>query len=233
MAEQLETVRRNLEDVRQRIADAAHRAGRSRDEITLVGVTKYVDPPTAALLVEAGCAHLGESRPQQLWEKAEKLSGLPICWHMVGHLQRNKVNRTVPLQPLFHGIDSYRTLASINKAAETGGITAQVLLEVNCSGDAEKHGFTPDQLPQDIEDLSLFRNVQVVGLMTMAARQGGPDVARRNFANLRELRDRYARNALEGTSLDQLSMGMSGDFEQAIEEGATIVRIGSALWTDL
>jgi len=227
-----ETIRANLHRIRERIAHAAERAERDPLSVTLVGVTKYVDAACTAALQAAGCRDLGESRPQQLWAKAEatELAGREINWHMIGHLQRNKIARTVALRPLIHGIDSYRTLSGVNKAAENEGFVAEVLLEVNCSGDAAKHGVSPDQLPQDIEDLDAFRNVRVRGLMTMAAREGGPDVARRNFALLRELRDKVSPLAPPGTSLDELSMGMSGDFEQAIAEGATIVRVGSALW---
>ena len=227
-----DTIRANLDRTRERIALAAERAGRDPETIKLVGVTKYVDAATTAALVDAGCNALGESRPQQLWAKAEAagLAGRPIEWHMIGHLQRNKTARTVALRPLIHGIDNFRTLGAVNKAAETGDFVAEVLLEVNCSGDETKHGVAPDQLPHDIEDLNYFLNIRVRGLMTMAARGGGERVARENFALLRELRDKCQPLAPAGTTLDELSMGMSGDFEQAIAEGATIVRIGSALW---
>lgn len=208
-------------------------AGRSPDEVTLVGVTKYVGPREAAALVRAGCRDLGESRPQQLWEKAEspELAGADVRWHMIGHLQRNKTPRTVAMTPLIHSVDSFRTLGAINKAAETAGVTAEYLFEVNCSGDPEKHGMPPAQLPMDVEECSqFFRNTRLRGLMTMAAREGDSDATLRTFSYLRELRDRVASRLCEGDSLDILSMGMSGDLEEAIVEGSTMVRIGSALW---
>lgn len=224
-------VRDNVRRVQARIAAAAERCGRSASEITLVGVTKYVDAPTAAALVAAGCFDLGESRPQQLWEKeaAAELAELPVRWHLIGHLQRNKVARTAPIASLIHSVDSTRLLRAINDAA-TREEPADVLLEVNTSGDEQKHGLTPDQARGLVEKLNEFPNCRVRGLMTMAAREGGPDVAQRNFAALRQLRDELQAAAPAGVVLKQLSMGMSGDFEEAIAEGATIVRVGSALW---
>lgn len=235
MPDAAEIIRDNLQRVRERIANAAAVAGRSPDEITLVGVSKYVDAEKTALLAAAGCLDLGESRPQQLWAKADssELASYDVRWHMIGHLQSNKIKRTMQLHPLLHGIDSYRTLGGLNKVAEQGDFVAEVLLEVNCSGDPEKDGIAPEQLPAGIEDLDAFRHVRVCGLMTMAARVGGVDVARRNFARLRELRDQVAPLAPAGTTLETLSMGMSGDFEAAIAEGSTMVRVGSALWENL
>jgi len=229
----------NLRRVRERIARAAEGAGRSADEITLVGVTKYVGPREAAELAAAGCADLGESRPQELWEKAKALqragaSSPPLRWHLVGHLQRNKVRRTLPLVHMIHSVDSERLLAAINDelgrevASQTSPI--KVLLEVNTSGEAAKHGLPPDGVEPLVAAAPQYPRVAVCGLMTMAALEGGPAVAARNFAALRELRDRLKSNAPSGVRLDELSIGMSGDFEVAVGEGATIVRIGSLLW---
>ncbi|TWT98034.1 Pyridoxal phosphate homeostasis protein [Botrimarina colliarenosi] len=222
-------VRSNLARVQERIATACAAAGRPADEVTLVGVSKYVAAAETAALVAAGCATLGEARPQQLWAKAEapELADLPIAWRLIGHLQRNKVERTVATVASIDSVDSLRLLASIDKAAAACGKTQAVLLEVNESGDAEKHGFAPTDLPAVLAELSGYPHVQVTGLMTMAARSGDEDTARRNFAALRELRDRVATPDLP---LTELSMGMSGDFEEAILEGSTMVRVGSALW---
>ena len=232
MTDLLATVRANLAAIEERIAHATASAGRPEGSVKLIGVTKYVGAAETAALVAAGCRRLGESRPQQFWSKADspELSKYDLEWHLIGHLQRNKVARTVALGPLIHGVDSNRILMAINKAAEVAGTTAKVLLEVNCSGDSEKHGILPERLAKDVEELGVFGNVRVRGLMTMAARDGGTDTARRNFALLRKLRDKVAPLTPEGHTLDELSMGMSGDFEQAILEGSTLVRIGSALW---
>jgi PLP dependent protein len=232
----------NLRRVRERISAAAESCGRTAVEITLVGVTKYVSPREAAELVAAGCHDLGESRPQELWNKAEELMragelvppASPIRWHLVGHLQRNKVRRTLPLVSLIHSVDSERLLAAINETQveATGGTAAScnVLLEVNTSGESAKHGLEPKDVGPLLAAAPQFPHVRICGLMTMAALEGGPDVAARNFATLRELRDRLKPQAPDCVALNELSMGMSGDFENAIREGATIVRIGSLLW---
>jgi pyridoxal phosphate enzyme (YggS family) len=224
----------NLAAVRGRIAAAAARSGRAADEITLVAVTKYVSADMVRLLVAAGCRELGESRPQALWEKAAALADLPVRWHMVGHLQRNKVRRTLPLVTMIHSIDSPRLLEAVDQ--EQGCLPRReparlpVLLEVNTSGEAAKGGFAPDDAERLLAELPRYPHVSVCGLMCMAALEGGLDEARRDFAALRALRDRLCGGCPPGVTLDQLSMGMSGDFPVAIEEGATIVRVGSALF---
>jgi pyridoxal phosphate enzyme (YggS family) len=229
----------NLRRVRERITQAAEAAGRRADDVTLVAVTKYVDAIATAEAIAAGCRDLGESRPQELWAKSATLNsrlGEPasaggVRWHLIGHLQRNKVRRTLPLVALIHSVDSERLLAAINSDAQSLGIdTVRVLLEVNTSGDSAKHGLAPDEVEPLIANSTQFSRVAICGLMTMAALEGGPTVARRNFAALRELRDRLAPRVPAGVELTELSMGMSGDFEEAIREGATIVRVGSALW---
>jgi PLP dependent protein len=222
-----EKIAANLKEVRDRIADAARSAGRSPDEVRLVAVTKYVDAATAQLLVDAGCRDLGESRPQQLWDKAATLPDPAIRWHLIGHLQRNKVRRTLPLVHLIHSGDSLRLLEELDREAES---PLSVLLEVNVSGETAKHGFAPDELPRHVEALAALTHLEIRGLMAMAGLEGDAASARRDFAGLRELRDRLRRDWSGRFGLDELSMGMSGDFEQAVAEGATIVRIGSALF---
>ncbi|MEM6329187.1 MAG: YggS family pyridoxal phosphate-dependent enzyme [Planctomycetota bacterium] len=221
----------NYNRVLDAVAAAAARAGRSAEEVTLVGVSKYVGPVATAALVEAGCSDLGESRPQQLWEKAAapELAGTPVRWHQIGHLQRNKATRTVATASMIHTVDSPRLLRAIDSAA-SAELPAEVLLEVNTSGDAEKHGLTAEEAKELVARLPEFPRCRVSGLMTMAAREGGPAVARANFAALRRLREELQADAPAGVTLPHLSMGMSGDFVEAIAEGATHVRIGSALW---
>ena len=184
-------------------------------------------------LAEAGCLDLGESRPQELWQKAAEVSDLPIRWHLIGHLQRNKVERSLPLASLIHSVDSLRLLAAIEAAADSLDRIVPVLLEVNVSGDQTKYGLPPSEMPARIVEAAAFRHVQIRGLMGMAALEGGPERARRDFRALRELRDQLRKSTAPNVSLDELSMGMSDDFEVAIEEGATLVRIGSALFEGL
>ena len=220
----------NVDRVRQRIAAAAARSGRDAGAITLLAATKYVTPTAARFVAEAGCIDLGESRPQQLWEKAAALTDLKVRWHLIGHLQRNKARRTLPLVALIHSVDSAELLADLDRLAGELSCRTKILLEVHISGDAGKDGFAPEELAPLLEQLPGYRNVEVAGLMGMASLEGGLDAARRDFARLRQLRDRLTGQLPPGVSLAELSMGMSGDFEAAIEEGATIVRVGSALF---
>jgi pyridoxal phosphate enzyme (YggS family) len=225
----------NLRRVRERIASAAAAAGRDAAEVTLVGVTKYVGVREALELVEAGCTDLGESRPQELWSKAgalasaERSAASRVHWHLVGHLQRNKLRRTLPLVSLIHSVDSARLLAAIDAEWQSFSSAQnlqlppiRVLLEVNTSGEAAKHGLAPADVERTLAAANRFPRVEICGLMTMAALEGGLDAAARNFAALGALADRF--------QLKERSMGMSGDFEVAIRAGATIVRVGTALW---
>lgn len=223
----------NLAALKERIAAAASRSGREAADVCLVAVTKYVDAETTRAVLEAGCYDLGESRPQQLWSKAESLDKLEVRWHLVGQLQRNKVARTLPLVSLIHSMDSVKLARAIDREAAKLKRTVDVLLELNISGDAAKHGFSPEQVEPVFPSLAELTHVRVTGLMTMAHREGGVEMAERDFAALRELRDRLSKVCPQNVSLTQLSMGMSGDFEAAIAEGATIVRVGSTLFEGL
>ena len=203
-------------------------AGRRVEDVRLVGAAKYVDAATTAVLVAAGLHDLGESRPQELWRKAETLPDPAIRWHLIGHLQRNKVRKTLPGAWLIHSADSLRLLQEIDRDAAALGRTAVVLLELNVSGDAAKHGLPPESVECCCPTSPLCA-VRVMGLMTMASHEGGR-AQRKGFARLREVRERLARCCPPEISLAELSMGMSDDFDLAIEEGATMVRVGSALF---
>lgn len=223
----------NLAAIRAQIAAAATAAGRDPASVRLVGVTKYVGVQTALELFSAGCGDLGESRPQELWAKEEAIGNhLPIIWHLIGHLQRNKVKRTIAHAALIHSGDSPRLLEELQRESASRGYRQSILLEVNISGDATKHGFAPDALLSYAATLPTLTSLQIRGLMGMASLEGGSEEARRDFAKLRELRDAL-QAACPALSLPELSMGMSGDFREAIAEGATIVRIGSALFEGL
>lgn len=220
----------NLAQVEERIAEAAARSGRRRGDVRLVAATKYVGVEIIRLLIAAGCRTLGESRPQQLWPKAEALAGRGVSWHMIGQLQRNKVRRTLPLVELIHSADSLRLVEAVDRIAKELQLRAGLLMEVNTSGDETKHGLSTGQLEDALPRLAEYANVEVRGLMCMAGLESGPDETRSQFAALRELRDRLRPSCPGGVALEELSMGMSGDYEIAIEEGATIVRVGSALF---
>ncbi len=220
----------NLHAVRQRMAEAARRSGRQADEVTLIGVTKYVDAEVTASLVQAGCLTLGESRPQVLWAKAESLAHLPIQWHMIGHLQSNKIRRSLPLLACIHSVDSTRLLDHLQREAVRANHRLSVLLEVNVSRDAEKTGLLPEDIVPLAERLDQWSGLDVRGLMAMSGRLSDAKQSRREFAQLRELRDQMQRLCPDGIVLSHLSMGMSSDYTIAIEEGATMVRVGSALF---
>ncbi|QGJ72424.1 YggS family pyridoxal phosphate-dependent enzyme [Planctomycetales bacterium 10988] len=233
MSQLSEKIANNVAAIRERIVDAAKRSGRNADEVTLVAITKYVGLEETKALIDAGCLQLGESRPQSLWEKADAFSDNSVHWHLIGHLQTNKIKRTLPLISTLHSGDRIKLLKALNKEAESANLSTPSLpiyLEVNISGDTEKHGFQPDDLEKLLPEIANFHSLQVIGLMGMAARQGGIEIARKNFESLRLLRDRLLTNLPENVDLSQLSMGMSGDFEVAIEEGSTAVRIGSSLF---
>ena len=180
----------NVAEVRGRMAAAAARAGRHAEEVRLVAVTKYVGLDEIRALVAAGCTDLGESRPQQLWDRAAELCDLPIRWHMIGHMQRNKVERTLPLVAMIHSLDSLRLAEAIDAAAGKMDRTVPVLLEVNISREPAKHGFAPEEIEPLLPKLIELEHLEIRGLMCMAGLEGGGDEARRDFAGLRTLRDR-------------------------------------------
>lgn len=230
-----ERCRHNLAAVRDRVAAACRSAGRDPGDIRLVGVTKYVSAESTRMLLEAGCLDLAESRPQSLWAKATSLADHDPAprWHLIGHLQRNKLRRTLPLVSLLHSLDSLRLIEAIEAEAAAMELVCDALVEVNLAGDPGRTGVMESDVPAVLEAAGRAPHVRVLGLMGMAAVPDGNDSgseARRQFARLRELRDDLAGRVPTATGLRELSMGMSGDFVEAILEGATLVRVGSALW---
>lgn len=217
----------NLEIIHQRIANAAERHGRSAKEVKLVAVSKTYPPEIIREAMEAGQRVFGENRVQ---DAVTKIDALPpdLEWHLIGHLQTNKVRKVIGRFALFHGVDNTSLALQMNRIAGEFGVTARVLLEVNISGEESKFGFAPASLPAAMEELLPLPHLRIEGLMTMAPFSENPESARPVFEGLRKLRD--ALSAATGHPLRELSMGMSGDFEQGIAEGATIVRIGSAIF---
>lgn len=221
-----EKLQENLRAVQTRIVNACNRAGRSPNEITLVAVTKMVSAKIASNLHQLGISDLGESRPQELWRKAALLPNT-VRWHLIGHLQRNKIDQTAPLTCLIHSVDSNRLLNALNTWAEKNQRTLDVLIEFNLSGEAAKTGMLIADAAKIVELIRSLPAIRIKGLMTMAALQNA-EACRPTFQSLRTLRDEL-RNKVDSL-LPFLSMGMSNDFEVAIEEGATHVRIGSDLF---
>ncbi len=241
------TLHANVVRVRDRIANACRQAGRASDTVTLVAVTKYVSAGMTRLVRDAGVVDLAESRPQSLWDKAASLAtqGDAARWHLIGHLQRNKIRRTLPLLSMLQSLDSLRLLEAIEAEAIRSAEAIQaaeaiptagspippldVLVEINLTDDPGRSGVLPVDAPRLVAAAARSSAIRLQGLMGMAARPDSGSDARRDFARLRSLRDDLAATTADPMMLRQLSMGMSGDFEAGILEGATIVRIGSAL----
>ena len=224
----------NLAQIRERIAAASARAGRSEDSVHLVAVTKYASWPWVEALVNLGVRDLGESRPQQLLERYELLQHIPeVRWHLIGHLQRNKVRPMLACASRFHSVDTFRLLERMELLAGELAARPRVFLEVNISGEASKDGFSPEELESRWSELAKLSHVRITGLMTMAPYTTDEDTIRGVFRGLRLLRDRLIAESEGRLSLPELSMGMSGDYEIAIEEGATHIRIGSRLFDGL
>jgi hypothetical protein len=195
--------------------------------VELVAVSKKQSAELIREAVDAGQLLFGENRVQEAMVKIPSLPG-SLRWHLVGHLQSNKIRKALPLFELIHSVDSAELAGEIDRIAGDMGLFPRVLLEVNVSGEGSKHGFRPEQLERDLETLLALPRLQVEGFMTMAPLAPEAEAARPFFARLRELRDRMAARA--GIPFGILSMGMSGDFEVAVEEGATLVRVGSAIF---
>jgi pyridoxal phosphate enzyme (YggS family) len=223
------TIRSRLDAVEARLCAACARAGRPRADVTLVAVTKTVSAAVAAILPQLGVLDLGENRPQELWRKAAALPPV-VRWHLIGHLQSNKIERTLPLVRCIHSVDSLRVLAALDDDATPQPNGLEVLLEINASREAHKHGFAPEEVEHLAQVLQTLRHVRVVGLMTMAAYEEPSERCRPTFALLRNLRDRLRTELGTPDALPHLSMGMSNDFEIAIEEGATFIRLGTVLF---
>ncbi len=222
------TFKDRLEEVRARVSRAAARSGRRPEDVTLVAVTKGTDLDGVREAFEAGLRIFGENRVQEALSKAPALDAE---WHLIGHLQTNKVKAALPLFRLVQSVDSERLVRALSGAALAEGRRLDVLIEVNVSGDAAKHGFDLARLPAELEPLFDLPGIRVRGLMGMAPLEGGERAAREAFAKLRTLRDALAAQKDVRYEMKHLSMGMSGDFEAAIEEGSSMVRIGRALFS--
>ena len=216
-----------LAQVRENIARAAARAGHRPEDVELIAISKTHPPEAVHQVADTGQALFGESRVQEAKAKIPLLPGR-LRWHFIGHLQKNKIRAALPMFELFHSVDSLDTARQFQRIAEEDGLRPRVLLEVNVAGESSKFGFSPDALRREAEDLLALDRLEITGLMTMAPFAPEPEKARPFFRELRGLRDELEQRT--GGGLPQLSMGMSGDYEVAVEEGATLVRVGSAIF---
>jgi hypothetical protein len=224
--EEAATLQDRVEAVRLRVAAACARVGTGPESVALMAVTKAHGPDRASEIAEAGIRLMGESRVQEAAQKIPQCPG-SIEWHFIGHLQTNKTNLAVSLFEMIHSVDSIKLLNSVETAASAQGRNMPVCLQVNVSGEGSKHGFNPDEVPAVLEQAQSLTHVTVSGLMTIPPFASEPETARPHFVKLRALRDAWRQES--GFALDVLSMGMSHDYEVAIEEGSTCVRIGTAI----
>jgi pyridoxal phosphate enzyme (YggS family) len=233
-----------LDEVRERIAAACARAKRDPAEVTLVAVTKTAAPEQIREIISLGVTDLGESRVQVLTQRAaqiqeflqrrgalgDEVQPVKVRWHMIGHLQRNKVKQVLPTVSLVHSVDSLRLAEEIEAAAEKAGKKANVLLQINASEEASKFGVAVGAAVHLAEQIDSMEHVNLIGLMTMGPLDAPPEKVRHAFARTREIFEEMKWHKIGGTAFRHLSMGMSNDFEIAIEEGATLVRVGTALF---
>lgn len=222
----MSAIAENLKRVQDRIAKAAQRSGRSADAVKLIVVTKTWPADVVQQVVDAGTRVLGESRVQEAQHKVTEVAGT-VSWHLIGHLQRNKAKIALPLFDLIHSVDTLRLAKEISRWAVRGNTPVRVLVQVNTSGEASKFGVSPNAALDLVGQVDDLVGVSVAGLMTIGAFAPDPEAVRPNFVLLRQIRDRIA---IHKPHVSALSMGMTGDFEVAIEEGATMVRVGTAIF---
>lgn len=221
----------NLKRVEENISNACKRAGRNREDITLIAVSKTKPIEMMEEALEAGIKDFGENKVQELTSKYEKMNK-DFNWHMIGHLQRNKVKYIVDKVDLIHSVDSLRLAKQIEKEAQKRNVKSDILIEVNIANDPNKFGFKEEELYSTIEEISNLKHINIKGLMTIAPYVDDPEDNRDFFRRIKQLSVDINSKNVDNVGMDILSMGMSGDYEVAIEEGATIVRIGTGIFGD-
>jgi|LSQX01.1.fsa_nt_gb pyridoxal phosphate enzyme (YggS family) len=222
-------IKNNIEAVHKRISASAAKVGRDPEDIKLIGVSKTVDAARIREAYKCGIEIFGENRVQELCEKTDILD-VECIWHMIGHLQTNKVKYIIDKVDLIHSLDSLELAREINKRAEKAGRIANVLVQVNVAREDTKFGIGPEDTIRFVKEVSQMGNIGIKGLMTIAPFSQNPEGVRWVFAGLGKLRIDISKENIDNVSMDYLSMGMSNDFEVAIEEGSNMVRIGTALF---
>ena len=218
----------NLNEIQRRITAACDRCGRNPSEVTLVAVSKTMSVVRIEEAMDAGITTFGENRIQEAWQKYQAISQR-VHWHFIGHLQTNKAKRAVQFADVIEAVDSYHLAAEIDKRARELDRRVEIYVQVNTSGEYQKSGVSPEEAVAFVDQISCFKNLDVTGLMTIGAFLPDPEQVRPNFTRLRQLRD-MINDSDRVQKLSHLSMGMTDDFEVAIEEGATVIRIGRALF---
>lgn len=216
-----------LNDVKARISAAAKECGRVPEDIKLIAVTKTYPIEAMNEAIRLGVTDIGENKPQEIRDKFDNV--LPVNWHLIGHLQTNKVKYIIDRCTLVHSVDSIKLMAEIDRQAQDHNRDIDILIQVNISGEESKSGIAPDELPLLLEYAKNLTNTHVKGLMTIAPKCDIDEVSR-HFSNMKKLFDQTAKQSYKNVTMTELSMGMSGDFETAIKHGATMVRIGSLIF---
>jgi pyridoxal phosphate enzyme (YggS family) len=221
---------KRIQNIKKRIEEAADRCGRNPSTVRLVAVSKTIPVDRVKEAIKAGVTVLGESYIQEAREKFNQLATSPVSWHFIGHLQSNKAKYAVRLFDLIHSVDSFKLARELNKHAQKNAKIQNILIQINISKESSKSGADAANVLDLINQVCHLESLSVKGLMTMPPFFNDPEKARPYFSALRDLRDRIRKETPPEISLDELSMGMTGDFEVAIEEGATLVRIGTAIF---
>ncbi|MGD1887953.1 MAG: YggS family pyridoxal phosphate-dependent enzyme [Cohaesibacteraceae bacterium] len=229
-AQTAEDIARNLAAVNAHIAAACQRASRDPSSVRLLPVSKTVEERRLRLAYEAGCRALGENKLQEARAKAEAMADLNIQWSVIGHLQTNKAKYVARFAAQFQALDSVRVAEALDRRLQIEGRSLDVFVQINSSGEASKYGLAPEDVSTFVKELPAFSALKIRGLMTLAVFSSDAERVRRCFRMMRGLQERLREDAPEGLSFDELSMGMSGDYEIAIEEGATVVRVGQAIF---
>jgi pyridoxal phosphate enzyme (YggS family) len=218
----------NIQQVEDKVLKACARAGRDRRDVQIIAVTKYVSLEATGRVIQQGCKHIGENRWQDVQPKWEAFQDQAV-WHFIGHLQTNKVKDVIGKFAYIHSLDRLSLAKEIEKKAAALGMEANCFIQLNISGEETKYGMNPAELPAFMQQLRMLPHIKIAGLMTMAPFEAEPESTRPVFRELRQLRNELNREQTLGYEIQHLSMGMSNDFEVAIEEGATWVRLGSIL----
>ena len=223
-------MKNNLQSVMDRIKQAAVSSGRNPETIRLVAVSKTIPSETVKKAIDAGADILGENYIQEARTKFNDLYSYPVSWHFIGHLQTNKAKYAVRIFDLIHSVDSVKLAIELDKQAKKTGKIQNILIQVNVADESTKTGISVQNTLNLVKEISVLKNLAIKGLMTMPPFFNAPEKVRPFFKNLCSLRDQISKEAIHNVAMDELSMGMTGDFEVAIEEGATLVRIGTAIF---
>ena len=222
-------VKENLQKVERRIEEACKRAGRSRDEVTLIAVSKTKPVEMIREAMDGGIEDFGENKVQEMCGKMEEIKE-PLRWHLIGHLQRNKVKYVVGKAFLIHSVDSLRLAEEIQKEAEKKNVVCPILVEINIGEEESKSGIKKEEAIELVKQISALSRVRIKGLMCVPPATPDPENSRGYFRRMKQLREEIQKLELPGVEMKELSMGMTGDFEVAVEEGATYVRVGTAIF---